>query len=209
MHITCFAQQQYSARMIQFSRALLIVMVCATSVVAQTDTTATDTASAGRNAAQKAGSGKFAAKWNMQPHSPLKATIFSTVLPGAGQAYNKKYWKMPIVYAGIGTCVGFIIYNNNKYQYYKGQYIAQIDGDPNTVPEINATNLDVIQEQYHRWRDVSYMALFGVYIFQIIDANVDGHLFYYNVDKDLTMQITPGIINTGSLQPALGLSFTF
>lgn len=98
---------------------------------------------------------------------------------------------MPIVYAAIGTTVGFIIVNNRNYQYYKNQYIASVDGDPTTVPEVEASNLFEIQEQYHRWRDVSYMCLGAAYVLQIIDANVDGHFFYYDVSKTLSLQWTP------------------
>jgi hypothetical protein len=127
---------------------------------------------------------KFSSRWNMQPHSPLKATCYSALLPGLGQGYNKKYWKIPIVYAAMGTAVGFIIVNNNNYQYYKRQYIASADGDPSTIPAIEASNLFEIQEQYHRWRDVSYMFLGAAYVLQLIDANVDGHFFYYDISKD-------------------------
>lgn len=116
---------------------------------------------------------------------------------------------MPIVYAGLGTCVGFIIFNTKQYRYYKDQYIAQIDGDPTTNPDVNASNLDAIQEQYHKWMDVSYMALFGVYLFQIIDANVDGHLFYYNIDKDLSLQMQPCLMPIGNVKPGLGLTLKF
>lgn len=168
--------------------------------------------------AQKAFVKGFRNKWNMQPHSPLKATLKSAVIPGWGQMYNgkakegsfaRKYWKVPIVYAGIGTCIGFIIYNDQKYQYFKREYIYQADNDPNTNPVINASNLFEIQDQYHRWRDVSYFCLAGVYILQVIEANVDAHLFYYDVGKDLSMQLHPTLIPQGSIRPGIGLSLTF
>jgi len=192
--------------------ALLFTVVFAgLSTIAQIDSTALDTAFVDMSGAQE--NSKFAKgfnqKWNMQPHSPLKATIYAAVLPGAGQAYNKKYWKMPIVYVGMGTCVGFIIYNTKKYRYFKQNYIAQIDGDPTTNSTSDAINLDELQDQHHRWMDVSYMALFGVYLFQIIDANVDGHLFYYNIDKDLSIQMQPCLIPIGNINPGLGLTLKF
>jgi Family of unknown function (DUF5683) len=151
---------------------------------------------------------KFSKKWNMQPHSPLKATCYSAMLPGLGQGYNKKYWKIPIVYAAVGTTLGFIIVNNKNYQYYKTQYIASADGDPNTVSEVEASNLFEIQEQYHRWRDVSYMCLGAAYVLQLIDANVDGHFFYYDISKDVKLQWTPtwmGAVN----KPGVGLQLNF
>jgi Family of unknown function (DUF5683) len=147
-------------------------------------------------------------KWNMKPHSPLRATAYSAMLPGLGQAYNKKYWKIPIVYAAVGTTVGFIVVNNTNYQYYKKQYIAQVDGDPSTNPEVEASNLFEIQEQYHRWRDVSYMCLGAAYVLQLIDANVDGHFFYYDVSKEVRLQWSP--LYLGYYQaPGVGLQLIF
>ena len=150
----------------------------------------------------------FIAKWHMQPHSPLKATCYSAMLPGLGQGYNKKYWKIPIVYAAIGTSVGFIIANNQQYQYYKTQYIASVDGDPSTVPAVEASNLFEIQEQYHRWRDVSYMCLGATYILQLIDANVDGHFFYYDISKKVHLQWSPMWMGQHKA-PGVGLHCSF
>ena len=168
--------------------------------------------------AQSAAVKGFRNKWNMQPHSPMKATLKSAIFPGWGQMYNgkakqgsfaRKYWKVPVVYAGVGTCVAFIVYNNNKYQHFKREYIYQADGDPTTNPEVNASNLFEIQDQYHRWRDVSYFCLAGVYLLQIIEANVDAHLFYYDVSKDLTLSIQPTLMPQSNLKPGIGLSLTF
>jgi hypothetical protein len=154
---------------------------------------------------------KWKAKWNMQPHSPLKATVFSAVIPGAGQLYNKKWWKTIIVYGGIGTCVYFIRDNDKNYLTYRRAYIAAIDGDPNTIPQIegNASFYNDVQEQYRRWRDISWMALAGVYILQIIDANVDGHLFYYDISPDIHLSIHPSIIPTARGNAGIGLLLNF
>lgn len=163
---------------------------------------------------------KFSMRWHTYPHSPLRATVYSAILPGLGQIYNgrkkegsifRKYWKVPIVYGGIATCVAFIDYNTKKYQFYKGQYIALYDGDPNTVTDkdYDPNQLDKVQEQYHRWMDVSYMCLAGLYVLQIIDANVDAHLFYYDVGDDLTMSIRPSLIYTGEIKPAIGIGIHF
>lgn len=159
----------------------------------------------------------FIYRWNMQPHSPLKATIYAAALPGAGQIYNgnkkegsffRKYWKVPVVYAGLGTCVGFIVFNTEQYNRFKKEYIASVTGGERTMGG-TSTQLNEIQEQYHRWMDVSYMALAGVYILQIIDANVDAHLFYYDVSRDLGLLVHPSIVNTGYVSPALGLTLKF
>ena len=146
-------------------------------------------------------------KWRMD-HSPLKATLLAAALPGAGQIYNKNYWKLPILYAGMGTCVGFIVHNTREYRLLRDSYIAAADGDPNTVPEFNASAsvLDTEQDRFRRYMEISYMALLGVYVLQIIDANVDAHLYYFDVSPDLSLEFHPTLLNTGRVQPGLGIS---
>jgi hypothetical protein len=89
--------------------------------------------------------------------------------------------------------------------------VAFADGDPNTNMTIDAnpSRLSEVQDQYHRWMDVSYMCLAGVYILQIIDANVDAHLFYYDVGNDLSLQVHPSFISTGQINPGVGVTFGF
>ncbi|MFY8136682.1 MAG: DUF5683 domain-containing protein [Flavobacteriales bacterium] len=153
----------------------------------------------------------FSKKWNMEPHSPMKATIYSAVIPGAGQIYNKKWWKSIIVYGGIGTCVYFIQDNTKNYRVYREAYISSVDNDPLTIPKIegNAPFFNEWQEQYRRWLDVSYMALVGVYVLQIIDANVDAHLFYYDISPDIHLSLHPSLMPAGSIKPGFGLALTF
>jgi len=150
---------------------------------------------------------RFRQKWNME-HSPLRATVYAAVLPGAGQIYNRKYWKLPILYAGMGTCVGFIVYNTRQYRALRDSYIAIADGDPSTKPQLEGTafSLDTEQDRFRRYTELSYMALIGVYILQIIDANVDGHLHYFDVGPNLSLNVHPTLLNTGRVQPALGFT---
>jgi hypothetical protein len=146
--------------------------------------------------------------------------VFSAVFPGGGQIYNgmhkegsffKKYWKVPVVYGAVATCIYFIDFNTKQYRFYRDQYVAFADGDPNTNMTIDAnpSRLSEVQDQYHRWMDVSYMCLAGVYILQIIDANVDAHLFYYDVGNDLSLQVHPSFISTGQINPGVGVTFGF
>jgi hypothetical protein len=163
---------------------------------------------------------KFSLRWHQYPHSPLKATLLSAAFPGGGQIYNgmhkqgsffRRYWKVPVVYGAMATCIYFIDFNSRQYRFYKDQYVAFADGDPNTNMTIEAdpSRLNEVQDQYHRWMDVSYMCLAGVYILQIIDANVDAHLFYYDVGKDLTLQVHPSFISAGQINPGIGLTLGF
>ena len=133
-----------------------------------------------------------------------KAAMLSAIVPGLGQVYNRKYWKMPIVYGGLGTCVYFIARNTKEYRYYKNEYIKAADTDPNTVSEYSASQLQPVMETYRRWMDISYFSLIGVYALQALDANVDAHLFKFDISKDLSFYWTP--LPTFS-QSAKGITF--
>jgi len=145
------------------------------------------------------------------PHSPLKATVYSALLPGAGQIYNKKFWKLPIVYGGLGTCIYFIDRNTRKFNTYKNALIAEQDGDPATVNTTgySAFQLDQLQDTYRNWKDLSWIICAGVYVLQILDANVDAHLFYFDVSKDLSLFVRPSLDFAGELNSGLCLGLNF
>ena len=132
-------------------------------------------------------------KWN-EPSSPFKATILSAALPGAGQWYNNKKWKTPIVLAGVGTCAYFIVYNGNKYREYKSQYIAAADNDPLTTTIYTAGQIKPVMDYYRRFLDISYFSLIGIYALQVIDAHVDAHLNRFDVSPNLSMYWSPTIM---------------
>jgi hypothetical protein len=143
-------------------------------------------------------------------HSPKKATLLSAALPGAGQIYNRKYWKTPIVWAGMGTSIYFIIDNQKNHKSFKNEYIFRIQ-NPGQVANYEAysdDNLIVIQEQYRRWRDLSAVACLGVYLLQIIDATVDAHLLKFDISEDLTLHFTPAYFHVQN-SPGLGIKLTF
>jgi len=127
--------------------------------------------------------------------SPKKAALLSAALPGLGQIYNKKYWKVPIIYVGLLTSAYYINDNHNQYKQYKDAYLIRIDTDPNTVDDFvsqySSGDLIILKDFYRRNREVSIMFLVGTYILNIIDASVDAHLFYYDVSDDISLQITP------------------
>lgn len=146
-------------------------------------------------------------------HSPKKASMYSAILPGLGQAYNKKYWKIPVIYAGFATLGYFIVTNNNKYQDYKDAYIARIDDDPTTVDDYTDVYSDqdlvTLKDFYRRNRDLAIIGAGVLYVLNILDASVDAHMFYFDVNDNLTMRVTPGVQYVQTLQPGLSLSLHF
>ena len=148
-------------------------------------------------------------KEDYDPLAPAQAAFYSAVLPGLGQAYNKKYWKIPIIYAGIGTGIYFYIQNTNDYNRFRDAYKRRLSGFENDEFQgISTDRLIDAQETASRNRDISIVVSIGFYLLNIIDANVDAHLKQYNISEDLTLQPTVEIdpINT---VPNYGLTLTF
>ncbi|MBC8045446.1 MAG: hypothetical protein H7Y00_01480 [Fimbriimonadaceae bacterium] len=135
--------------------------------------------------------------WNDSAHSPGKAALFSVVLPGLGQIYNGKVWKVPIVYASLGTAGFFIWYWGSYYNDLKTAIIIRLDGDSTTIDEFaenpNATTEALLAEVEYakKYTDLSYVVFSFVYLLNIIDAIVDAHLYNFDVSDDLTMHIDP------------------
>ena len=133
-----------------------------------------------------------------QKHSPKKATIYSAVLPGLGQAYNKKYWKIPIVYTGIGT-IGYIAYmNGDNYKNYRDAFdyktgtITEADDDIIKIANrYSENNLITIRDYYRRNMELSWIILALWYGINIIDATVDAHFFEYDIGDDLSLKVEP------------------
>jgi len=150
-------------------------------------------------------------------HSPTTASLLSTVVPGLGQAYNKKYWKIPIIYGGMGVLGYYSIKQNDSYQKYKEAYIYRTDTSAATVAlavfdTYTDSDLENIMNQYRRARDFNYVVMGVIYIFNIIDASVDAHLFDYDVSDDLSLKINPNYMvynNRGDNYVGLSLTFTF
>ena len=135
----------------------------------------------------------------INPLSPAKAAFYSAVLPGLGQAYNKKYWKIPIVYAAIGAGVYFYIDNNKEYNRYRDAFKSRLagftndefyfdsQGEPLETPRISTERLQDAQKFFRRNKELSLLVTLGFYALNIIDANVDAHLLQYNVDENLSL----------------------
>ena len=129
--------------------------------------------------------------------SAHKASILSAVVPGAGQVYNKKYWKVPIIYASLATSIFFIKDNQNKLTTYQDAYITRSNGGTDDYIDIyNNSQLLTIVDYYERNRDVSYIIAGAIYLLNIVDASVDAHLFDFDISEDLSLNTTPKIIDT-------------
>ena len=126
--------------------------------------------------------------------SPRKAAILSSTLPGLGQIYNKKYWKVPIIYAGLLTSAYYINENNIQYKQYKNAYLRRLDNNPNNddfVGKYSSGDLLILKDFYRRNREISILCFIGTYIINVLDASVDSHLFDYDISEDISLQIKP------------------
>jgi hypothetical protein len=130
--------------------------------------------------------------------SATKASIYSALLPGAGQVYNGKYWKVPVLYAGIGTALYIANWNKQEYLHYRNAYKFRTDNNESTIDEYvdiyTESNLVTIKNYHQKNRDLAYIITAGIYLFNIIDAPVDAHLFNFNVNDDLALNIQPNIL---------------
>ncbi|MDE7356793.1 MAG: hypothetical protein K2N21_08545 [Rikenellaceae bacterium] len=128
-------------------------------------------------------------------HNTRKATMLSAIFPGAGQIYNKSYWKLPIVWGGMAAFGYVIDYNNRGYQRFKKAYNYLTDDDPNTVDEFygryDASVLQNTRDSYRRYRDLGIIMLSGFYLLNIIDAHVDAYLRRYEISDDLSLRLEP------------------
>lgn len=137
----------------------------------------------------------------INPLSPAKAAFYSAILPGLGQAYNKKYWKVPLVYAALGTGIYFYIDSNKEYNRYRDAFKNRLAGFDNdefwgtdsegnalASPQISNAALIRAQRTLSRNREISLLITIGIYVLNIIDANVDAHLLQFNVDKNLALK---------------------
>ncbi|MNF32794.1 hypothetical protein D3C85_72620 [compost metagenome] len=145
----------------------------------------------------------------IDPLSPAKAAFYSAVLPGLGQAYNKKYWKIPIVYGAIGTSLYFYIDNNKKYNQYRDAYKRRLEGyTDDDLSYLDEDRLIAGQKFYQRNRDLSALITLGFYALNIIDANVDAALIQFNVGEQLSVRpvISPDDV---TLKTNFGLTLNY
>lgn len=140
------------------------------------------------------------------PKNPRKATILSAVLPGAGQVYNGKAWKVPILYAGFITDIYFINFNNKRYQVFRQALFNLDDGEPNIFPNLNRQALVRNVDYWRSNRDMTILLLGAIYALNIIDANVDAHLSGFDISDDLALGIEPHFETFSAQNQSLGIT---
>lgn len=157
--------------------------------------------------------------WSTWRPSPKRALWMALVLPGAGQIYNRKYWKLPIIYGGFVGCAYAMRWNNMMYRDYSQAYLDIMDNDPTTesynqflhlgtqITEANKARWQEIfrkrKDRYRRWRDMSFFVMVGVYAFSVIDAYVDASLSEFDISPDLSLNIAPAVLNANPSQGSM------
>ena len=170
--------------------------------------------------------------WNTWRPDPKRAMWLAIVLPGGGQIYNHKYWKLPLFYGGFVGCAYAINWNNQMYHDYAQAYMDIMDDDPNTksydsflhlgttVTDSNKSRYQELfrkrKDRYRRYRDLSIFAMVAVYAISVIDAYVDASLSEFDISDDLSLRVAPTVIKTDtsnnpvkSSAVGLGCSLTF
>ncbi len=152
--------------------------------------------------------------WTAWKPSPKRAMWLALVFPGGGQIYNRKYWKLPIIYGGFVGCAYAWSWNNQMYSDYKQAYLDITDDDPATKSyeqflhlgaSITDSNITTYQnlfskrkDRFRRYRDLSFFCIIAVYALSVIDAYVDASLSEFDISEDLSLRIEPAYINTGN-----------
>ena len=170
--------------------------------------------------------------WSTWTPNPKRALWLALVIPGGGQIYNRKYWKLPIIYGGFMGCIYALTWNNMMYKDYSQAYLDIMDDDPGTASynqflhlgrQITDSNIERYKsifksrkDRFRRYRDLSVFVLIGVYALSIVDAYVDASLSEFDISDNLSLHIQPAVFGNQAQgkpqQPAgvgLGIGLTF
>lgn len=159
-----------------------------------------------------------AADAEAKTHSITRAAVYSAVLPGLGQVYNKKAWKVPIIYAGFGVLGYFVYANNEEYQVYKEAYIWKANGSTDTIDnpyayKYNQSQLQSGMDYYRRNRDLSIIVGSLWYVLNILEAYVDAHFFDYDISEDISLRldpvVSPAAFTRSNTAPGLKITLKF
>lgn len=144
-----------------------------------------------------------------EEHSPRKAALLSATLPGMGQVYNNKIWKVPLVYIGAGVIYYAYDFNASHYEEYKSAFTRFVNGE---IQEYNGITtkegLQRAKDYYRRFRDMNLLIMAGWYLVQVIDATVDAYMFNFDVSEDISMQFKPSPIHSKNYHIVPGIKFS-
>ncbi|MDX1478324.1 MAG: DUF5683 domain-containing protein [Saprospiraceae bacterium] len=154
---------------------------------------------------------------------PGKAALYSLVIPGAGQIYNKRWWKAPIVWGGVGTAYAVVRFNTDKYQCYRDAYIQRLTtdmegmepidkfngSDPEFPLRLSADQIRTFRDRFNRFRQTSIIVMGLVWVAQSAEAFVDGHLREFDISDDLTLEVRPAMIDATAMSLASGIVLRF
>ncbi|MBR1394727.1 MAG: hypothetical protein IJ559_03600 [Prevotella sp.] len=159
---------------------------------------------------------KMKRDWSTWTPDPQRALWLALVIPGGGQIYNRKFWKLPIVYGGFLGCIYALSWNNMMYKDYSQAYLDIMDDDPGTASynkflhlgrTINDSNMERYKsifksrkDKYRRWRDMSLFVMIGIYALSVIDAYVDAELSVFDISKDLSLKVQPTVIGNPMIE---------
>lgn len=163
-------------------------------------------------------------------HSPSKAALMSAILPGLGQIYNKKVWKVPVLYAGLSVNAYFLIKYAVLFRDYQKGYVDYVNyvgalgsdkPDQQVINKMLSNCNDVLRyidipaalkfykDQYRRLRDINVLVMSGIYLINVVDATVDAYLFNYDISDKLTLRVDPVMFNTVAFKSTVGIKLTF
>ena len=208
---------QYKNKLFQFIFVTIFSFLCLTPSHAQVTDTTSGTKKFQTENSSKANLADSTKKFQnkLKYRSPKKAALMSTIVPGLGQVYNKKYWKVPIIYASVAGLAYSFTFNQSKYITYLNAYKYRLDGGSlsgDNFPNYPSETLNSLQEYYKRYRDLTVIGASLLYLMNIVDAAVDAHMSTFDVGDDLSFNIQPTLINiahANQYTTGLSLNITF
>ncbi len=185
--------KQFDPGVVEFSRAFTCLFLAGVLIMAFNGVSAQDTDT-------------IPGKPAMRNHSPRKATLYSMVLPGLGQVYNHKYWKVPIIYGAGGAFAYYVGYNQLKYKKFRE---ARENGTAGSKALIDGRfyEWEILprgRDFYRRNRDLSVIGLGAIYFLNVVDAMIDASFFYYDVSDDLSLHIQPTLLEYQGFATGVG-----
>lgn len=140
-----------------------------------------------------------------------RAGLLSAIIPGMGQMYNRQYWKVPVIYAGVATAVYFIVENNNQYNRYRKAYVSRLGNDPNAKDEftgiLSTEAVKQYQDSYKKYLDMTVLFTVIGYAGQVMEAITAAHLRNFDVSQDISLQVKPVMIPNGTVGIGIAMNF--